>query len=285
MTVGSGLRLEASLLRRVLTALILIPLMAAAVLFSPTPALAMLLGLIVILGAYEFAALAGIANRLGRWAYAAAVALLLAVIWPLLGHDYLTWAIVLLAAWWCSVAGYLILSKRPVTAAVGLSLRLLLGAASWLAGCWGALLILHRLQPGGPQLVLSLLVLIWVADSGAYFVGRRVGRHKLAPRVSPGKTMEGLAGAIVGAILCAVLIDRLAIVPEAGLGGLLALCLLTTLVSVAGDLWESLLKRRRGVKDSGKLLPGHGGVLDRIDSLLAAAPVFAIGITLLRGAD
>ena len=284
MTVGSRLRRESSLLRRVLTALILIPLMAAAVLLLPTPALAVLLGLIVVLGAYEFADLGGIAKRLDRWAYAALVALLLAAVWPLLRHDYLTWVIVLLAVWWLGVAGYLILGEPPVTVAVGLNLRLLLGAASWLAGCWAALLILHRLQPSGPQLVMSLLVLIWVADSGAYFVGRRVGRHKLAPRVSPGKTIEGFAGAMVGAILCAVLIYRLAIVPEAGLGGILALCLLTTSVSVAGDLWESLLKRRRGFKDSGKLLPGHGGVLDRIDSLLAAAPVFAIGVTLLRGA-
>lgn len=286
MAADSPRGLESSLLRRVLTALVLIPMMAAAVLYLPTPALAVFLGLITMFAAYEFSDLGGIGRRAGRWTYAVGVVLLLAALWPLLPHYYLRWAIVVLAVWWCGIAAYVMLRQPQVSELVGRNFLLLLGAASWLAGCWAALLLLHRLQTSGPPLVMSLLVMIWVADSGAYFVGRRFGRRKLAPLVSPGKTVEGFVGAMVGAMLCAVLIDRLDLVPSASLGEWLALCLLTTLVSVAGDLWESLLKRRRGVKDSGTLLPGHGGVLDRVDSLLAAAPVYTVGVTLLtRGAN
>ncbi len=129
--------------------------------------------------------------------------------------------------------------------------------------------------------MLFLLVLIWIADSGAYFAGRRWGRVKLAPAVSPGKTREGVYGALAGAMLCALALAWMR--PEIGAALVtIPLCLLTCLVSVAGDLFESLIKRQAGVKDSGTLLPGHGGVLDRIDSLTAAAPVFVFGLMWLE---
>ena len=129
---------------------------------------------------------------------------------------------------------------------------------------------------------MFLLMLIWVADIGAYFAGRRWGRRKLAPTISPGKTWEGVWGAAAAAA-------AFALVGAAVLGvgsrwpGFVAVCMVTVVFSIVGDLFESMLKRQRGVKDSGSLVPGHGGVLDRLDSLLAAAPVFLLGWLVLAG--
>jgi phosphatidate cytidylyltransferase len=125
------------------------------------------------------------------------------------------------------------------------------------------------------------LILIWVADSGAYFVGRQWGKNKLAPRVSPGKTIEGLLGALAGGLIWGYA-GMVWFEPKSG-WLFVALCFVTVLFSVLGDLVESLFKRNAGVKDSGQLLPGHGGVLDRLDSLTSAAPVFVLGLMLLEG--
>ena len=129
---------------------------------------------------------------------------------------------------------------------------------------------------------LLLLLLVWAADSGAYFAGRRFGGRwfggrKLAPRISPNKTLEGLLGGVLLAAIVAAAGALLLDVPASRLPEVLGVVLLTVLFSVAGDLFESLLKRHAGVKDSGTLIPGHGGILDRVDSLLAALPVFAVG--------
>ena len=139
---------------------------------------------------------------------------------------------------------------------------------------WCALLWVRLEQ--GAAMTIALLVVVWSADTFAYLAGRRFGKRKLAPSISPGKTIEGLAGGLVGAGLVALLaaIYALDLSPAQTLIWLLA-SLVAALFSVVGDLFESRLKRRAGVKDSGGLLPGHGGVLDRIDGLLAAAPVFA----------
>jgi phosphatidate cytidylyltransferase len=265
--------------QRVATALLLIPLAVAAVLWLPTSWLALLLGGVVLLGAAEFAGLAGLVESRGRWLYVVLVGLLLAGTFRGLDHRYLDWALLLIAVWWLAAGLALFTGRVSVARREGVHPLLLAGAALLLAGCWAALLRLHQSGSAGPVLVLFVLVLTWVADSAAYFAGRQWGRHKLAPRISPGKTLEGLAGAMVGALVCALVADRLELAPDLGLVPLMALCLVTTLAAVGGDLWESLLKRRHGVKDSGTLLPGHGGVLDRIDSLLAAAPVFVIGMS------
>ncbi|MCB1760121.1 MAG: phosphatidate cytidylyltransferase, partial [Gammaproteobacteria bacterium] len=149
------------------------------------------------------------------------------------------------------------------------------------APAWISLLILHARYQDGPYLLLFLMILIWVADSCAYFAGRRWGRVKLAPLISPGKTREGVYGAMVGAAICGVLLHQLR--PQTGpLYLLVVLSVLVALISVIGDLFESVMKRQAGLKDSGALLPGHGGMLDRIDSLTAAAPLFLLGMLLLE---
>jgi phosphatidate cytidylyltransferase len=138
-----------------------------------------------------------------------------------------------------------------------------------------AFLWLRSLQGAGPGAVLAVVAIVSATDIGAYFTGRRFGRHKLSPLISPSKTWEGLAGGIIAAALAAVLMSPYVPVPHSP-GGALATGMLLAVLAQAGDLFESLTKRRAGVKDSGTLLPGHGGLLDRFDGYMFATPVFAL---------
>jgi phosphatidate cytidylyltransferase len=133
----------------------------------------------------------------------------------------------------------------------------------------------------GPMVVLFLFVVIWSADSGAYFAGKLWGKTKLAPAVSPGKTWQGCAGAMITALLLTLLLVWKLPAPQPSWVLLILLTTITVAFSVLGDLFESMLKRNVGLKDSGGLIPGHGGLLDRVDSLTAAAPIFALGCILI----
>ena len=125
---------------------------------------------------------------------------------------------------------------------------------------------------------MFLLALVWVADITAYFVGKRFGKNKLAPLLSPGKSREGVIGALLASLVMAIIGLRIFTFDKQASMYFIGLCVLTALISVVGDLYESLLKRKAGAKDSGTILPGHGGVLDRIDSLTAAAPIYLLGL-------
>jgi phosphatidate cytidylyltransferase len=146
---------------------------------------------------------------------------------------------------------------------------------------WAALALIHGGQPNGHRWLLIALLVIWGADTGAYFAGRRFGKHKLSPRISPNKTIEGLVGGMVASVVIALIAAPFAGATVAQLPWVALVVVVTVLFSVVGDLFESLLKRHVGAKDSGDLIPGHGGILDRIDSVLAALPVFALGKGLL----
>jgi len=147
--------------------------------------------------------------------------------------------------------------------------------------CIITLVFVHGFHPQGPWILIYLLTLVWVADIGAYFAGRRFGRHKLAPGISPGKTWEGVGGGVALNIVWISLVFYW--VQGWGMAYIefLLLGLLTSAISVVGDLYESILKREAGMKDSGRILPGHGGVLDRVDSVIAASPVYVSGLFLL----
>jgi phosphatidate cytidylyltransferase len=146
--------------------------------------------------------------------------------------------------------------------------------------CVHDLIYLHEVYGGG--MLLYLFSLVWIADIGAYFSGRKFDKHKLAPTISPGKTWEGLVGGLLANLVWIISVYQLSSGWGLGLPQFLLISLATSLISVVGDLFESILKREAGVKDSGKLLPGHGGVLDRVDSVIAAAPIFVAGIFIVN---
>jgi phosphatidate cytidylyltransferase len=186
-----------------------------------------------------------------------------------------------LALWWVGSALYL-LGLGEIEPAEGLTPWLLPTGLVVLLGLWLAVVHLHGHSERGPELVLFLMLLIWTADTAAFFTGRRWGKTKLAPIISPGKTWAGVYGALVGAAAAGLLLSWWLSLSSVLTAVAVMICVVTAFVSVVGDLYESLVKRRRGVKDSGRLLPGHGGMLDRIDSLTAAAPVFTLGVLWLE---
>jgi phosphatidate cytidylyltransferase len=266
-----------SLQRRVLTASLLAPVSILAVLALPANAFALVLSLVLLGAAWEWATLAGLAAPAGQGAYVALLGAVLPLVQVGLPPAALVpWLTLISLGWWL-LALYLF-RLQGIPLAQGLSPTVMLAGPVVLGSPWLAISHLHGASPRGPLLVLFLFVLIWTADIAAFFTGRRWGKTKLAPVLSPGKTRAGVYGAAAGAAVLGLALGLiLELSPPAVLGSLV-LCLATALISVVGDLFESFLKRRRGLKDSGTLLPGHGGILDRIDSLLAAAPLFVLGL-------
>ncbi len=273
---------KSTLLKRISTALVLMPIVVGAVLFLPTTYLSILFAVIVLIGGWEWTQLAGISTMSGRIIY---LLLLASILWLMLEMlfypDYIIWFFVAAVAWWLLVTIALVRIRQIESSPQQFNLFSAAAGFFVLVPAWAAIHSIHSGGERGPILVLFLLVLIWVADSGAYFFGHRWGKTKLAPVVSPGKTREGLYGAMAGAVLSAFMLAWL-LVAWTQFHWLLLLCLVTVLLSVVGDLFESLFKRRAGIKDSGTILPGHGGILDRIDSVTAAAPLFLLGLTLLE---
>lgn len=261
--------------QRVMTALVLAPLVLAGLFLSGFEVFKLFVALIVALGAWEWSNLSGLLSAVSRFAYTALVCALIALanfVSPagefelFLSVSVLFW---LLALYW-------VLKFPSVTAWQAVWNRGLIGLLL-LVSSWMALVSLQR-HPGGDELLLMLLLLVWGADIGAYFAGKTWGNKKLAPNVSPGKTRAGLWGGLASCMLIAVtFVIYLELDAVTGVS-LLVLSVVAGLASVLGDLFESMLKRYRGIKDSSHLLPGHGGVLDRIDSIISAAPVFVFGV-------
>jgi phosphatidate cytidylyltransferase len=277
---------ERMLKQRVITALIMVGLFLAAVVFLPLPGLALCFALVVALGAWEWAPLAGWRGNTGRILYVLLVLATLAALYfycdlgqgpvkdqvqPVLGVACLWWCFALL---W--VKGYPASSVLWGSAAVRSLMGLLMLVFAWVA----AVYLLSF--PWGSVLMVCMILVVVTADVGAYFSGKNFGRHKLAPDVSPAKTWEGFWGGMACVLLVAVLFWYVLPASKAhvSLLAVIAITLSTALASVVGDLSVSMVKRYSGVKDSGSLLPGHGGVLDRLDSICGAAPVFVLGLLL-----
>ena len=276
----SSVRAPERLAQRVLTALLLAPAAIVLILLAPTWLFALVIGLIVLAALWEWARLAGWRSRplrvlmlLLAAAACAALWLLPATSLPLLTIAAIGW---LLAPLWLRRPT---LWASPTRTHAGIKLAL---APLALLPAWQALVHLHRGDMRAHIWTLLVLMLIWAADIGAYFAGTRFGRHRLAPLVSPGKTWEGVAGGVLLALLMALAFGWGLGLRNAPLLVLLAITLPTVAFSIIGDLIESLLKRQAAVKDSGRMFPGHGGLLDRIDSVLAAAPLFVLLKTMLH---
>jgi len=267
---------------RLATAGALIPLIVAAVVLLPAPAFAAFVGVVVCWAAFEWAGLLGLGSVPARASYVGAMAASLALWWRYAGPAWDLPLLMLGSLWWVAVVPVL-LRITPLKRRAGVDVGLLPLGLLVLVPPWVALVRLHEAGAQGPWLVMGLLMLIWIADSAAYFVGRQFGRRRLAPALSPGKTWAGVYGALAGAALWGALLAFLLSWPIQGSALLVVLCVAVAAVSIVGDLFESLLKRRRDLKDTGHLLPGHGGMLDRIDSLTAAAPLFVLGFVWLKG--
>ncbi len=269
---------------RVITALILIPLVVWAIFGLPTLYLAWILAALVMLGTWEWTRLIPLRSTAARSVYLLLMAAALYLTGELIVRQGTLTVVLIVAVVWWLIATAWVVTYRPGAGHGGLWPRAAkaVGGFLTLVPAWGALVGIHGDAGFGPWVLLFTMVLMWVADSGAYFSGRRWGRRKLAPRVSPGKSWEGVAGAMAASAVYSALAGSALGYAGLRLSAFVALALITVAFSIVGDLWESLLKRDQGVKDSGTLLPGHGGVLDRVDSLTAGAPVFLTGLLLLE---
>ena len=274
------------LLKRVITALVLLPPVLATLWFGSTTLVGAVFGAAAMVAVLEWGTLTGVrrdgASPAALVAYMVVAAALTGLtVW--LRHTALPWVLIIgTCAWWLVVLAWI--ARFPVGFDDTHPPRWLKAGAGLLVvpATIGAVALLHG-APDGALRLLFAFVLVWAADIGAYFTGQGFGRNKLAPNVSPGKTWEGLLGGLAWS---------LAIAAAAGqwlfkLGGatwlpFLLMCMAVVLLSIIGDLGESLIKRQAGVKDSGTLLPGHGGMLDRVDSLLAALPAMALGLKWLE---
>lgn len=264
---------------RILSGLALAPMAVAAVLWLPTPWLAVLVAVLVLAGLWEWTRLTGLSEVLPRLGYVSANALVMAAIAWAAGPNLfaLKAAALLGVAWWGLALVWLWRFEFGQADRNRFRMLKLLAGSLAAVPAWAAIVWLHQLPDHGPRWALFAVMLVWAADSGAYFVGVRMGKRKLAPKISPNKSWEGFWGGLAGASLVAVIGVKLLGLGWSDLPALIFLTLIAAMMSVAGDLFESLLKRHSGHKDSGRLIPGHGGMLDRLDSLLAALPVFMVG--------
>lgn len=270
--------------QRLLTAAFLIFFVLLGVFVLPTPWMSLALSIVALIGAWEWTGLLKIKSNCRRIAYVSFIALLISFLsFGSPEEELLLMVFMLAVLWWVVATAWVLKYKgtqglQQTDVVLGLVVGVVVIVPTWLA-----LSYLHGFDERGPQFLFFMMLLVAVADSGAYFAGRRWGKHKLAVRVSPGKTIEGACGALVASTLVAMIGAQLLDLAVVDLLWFVPLCVVTVMVSIVGDLLESLFKRRAGVKDSGRILPGHGGVLDRIDSLTAASPLFALGLATFGG--
>ncbi|MGB5605480.1 MAG: phosphatidate cytidylyltransferase [Gammaproteobacteria bacterium] len=263
---------------RLISAAIMVPAVVGGVLYLPDVWFALILGVILTAGAWEWSRLIPLAGSAAQLAYTAAIALLLWLLWITEVERYISMLLWAAFLWWLWVLFWL---SRPATiqgATLTATVLKMCAGMLVLLPTWAALVDLRASQYNGPVLVLILLVLVWLADSGAYFAGRQWGRTKLAPAISPGKTREGVYGGLLVSVVFAAIAGGFLSHSLKWTLAFMLVSLTAVMFSVAGDLLESLMKRQCGVKDSGNIIPGHGGILDRIDSLTAASPMYLLGM-------
>lgn len=284
------------LLSRILTALVLFIVTVASLFLLPATYFSLFIAVVALLGIWEWADLTGFVNFLPKLLF------LLAMIAPMLFIEFWVQVLELLsiATDWPEIKNYsgilewlvigptlfwiimMMLIRKVPDQLLKLELKPRYKAFIGWFLLFSAWMFLNKLRLFyGIEMVLYFLLLIWAADIAAYFVGKKFGREKLVEPISPGKTVEGMYGALIAGFVCGVILSLYYGYPVLIAADFVLLSVLTVLVSIYGDLFFSLVKRQKGVKDSGTLLPGHGGVLDRIDSVVAAIPFFYAGILLI----
>lgn len=272
--------------QRVITSIVLALPILALIFLTRTPVFATLLGLVFLLGMWEWTRMSGVRRHSLRAACLLGYAIIFALLWHACRSRW--WWLPVLAGllWWWLALFWLLHHRFGAEGTPAHTLLKLLAGAFVVVPAWCAVVVLHGELAGapagsGPWWVLFFACIVSAADIGAYSAGRRWGRAKLAPAISPGKTREGVYGALVVSGLVGLVGGVLLGLPPGRLPAVVGLALLTVLFSVVGDLFESLIKRHAGVKDSGALFPGHGGVFDRMDSIVAGLPIFVLGKFLL----
>jgi len=252
--------------QRLTTAIIALAVLGGLLFFAPPVLVQVVLGLLLLAGAWEWSGFLGQNSTVVRALYVLLIGVLIAAMATWLA-PYTEQLLVASLVWWVIALFWTFFFPTPIP----LPVRWLVGTLV-LVPLYAAMLLLYA---AGPSVLLFALLIVWVADSGAFVAGKTLGRVKLAPQISPGKTWEGVIGGLVAVVLLVVLRSFKI---ETNFAVLVPFCLGVAALSIVGDLTVSMFKRTSGVKDSGTLFPGHGGVLDRIDSVAAAAPLFALGL-------
>jgi len=267
---------------RILTGSLLIFAILLEILLFSAQVVAWITGIVIAVGAWEWAGICGWQSRITHALYVGAMFLTMLLGYWSLEHypEAIVYILLISCIWWIIAIRWIVYHQRRGYSSMPTSpyLKTLLGGLILLPG-WCALYVLHDRYGG--EWVVFLFALIAATDTGAFFVGKHWGRTKLADKVSPGKTWEGVFGGLLGGILITLIF---AVFQRMSLSELIiftSLCLTTVIASIAGDLLESLFKRQMQLKDSSQILPGHGGVLDRIDSLTSATPIFLLGMIAL----
>ncbi|TAL89407.1 MAG: CDP-archaeol synthase [Rhodanobacter sp.] len=269
------------LLQRILTALVLAPLVILIILLPSTGIFGAIVALAFLAAWWEWAQLSGLRSRGGCIALLVVTAAVFIMLWLVHDTAWTPWLLAAGVAWWLLACLWL---RRFAYAAAPTHenrvLKLIAGAFV-IFPAWVALVSIHGREPHGHWWTLLAVLIVWASDIGAYTSGRTFGKRKLAPQISPGKTWAGAYGALVAGILVAEVGGWLLGVRGIAMLALAVLAALTVTVSIVGDLIESLMKRQAQVKDSGSIFPGHGGLMDRLDSVFAALPIFAAGLLLM----
>jgi phosphatidate cytidylyltransferase len=267
--------------QRIITAVIFAPIFLSGVFLLSPLYFSWFIALIIAIAGWEWANMSGIESQVGRWGYA----FFILVIMALVSVTSVKLVFILAVAWW--LLALLLIVNYPEKTEFWSSplLRMLMGVFV-LVPAWKGLVYIRQSDVtvadiNNLQVILYIMFIVWGADVGAYFAGRAFGKKKLAPNVSPGKSWAGVYGGLSVVLLMAIVVGCAIGLSSMNIFLLSLVTLLTGVVSVIGDLLESMLKRHRGIKDSSQLLPGHGGIMDRIDSLTAAVPIFACALYVL----
>jgi phosphatidate cytidylyltransferase len=252
--------------QRVVTALIAVAALLLVLFALPQAAAQLVVAALILAGAWEWSGFLGTPSNVLRALYVIFIAVLMALAtWVVPDIEGLLFRVALV--WWVCALVWMLFYPTPIP-----------GIVRWIAGAlvllplYEALIVLYL---ASPIILLSALLIVWAADTGAFVAGKLFGRVKLAPKISPGKTWEGVIG---GLLTVALLAAAGAWLADARIAVLVPFCLAVACASIVGDLTVSMFKRTAGLKDSGSIFPGHGGVLDRVDSVAAAAPLFALGV-------
>ncbi len=267
--------------QRIITAVILTPLVIWGIFSLQEMTFNLALAAVIGLAGWEWARLAGWQHPIQRVIYSLVIVSILFGISRIIYKAYVAEVLFgLVLLWWLWVLLHLFSYRQRALPADIHKVSASFAGIPVLVGTYFALVLLRHTPEYGPSYIMMLFLLVWGADTAAYFSGRRFGKNKLLYSVSPGKSWEGVWGALIASLILAVLGALYFNKFDNQLPAFMVVSLLTVVFSIIGDLNESYFKRRAGVKDSGRILPGHGGVLDRIDSLTSAAPVFYYGLLL-----